>query len=247
MRRFVSAGILAVTAMQLGGCAVVPWSKEPGLGYVVTEIKGDPAPYVLYERGWEKRVYSATATWSAYLWLLPFGFIEGGQMGDRLFDHPVQWWECLAAYEMSWGPRERSVGMIKELAEWTAPAPFWNGNDKQTEAQQRWILGNVPLVIAIGTDKVILDPIKYDYRSTWSLVRQTELDRTATELVIIDQWPPDWSDESPKGTDQDKRYEALLAKISRRVPFQHPMTLREIFARRLWEPRASSETITSQQ
>jgi len=149
--------ILAASAMQLGGCAVVPWGKEPGVGFVVTNINGDPTPYyVMYERGWEKLVYSASAAWWGYWWYLPFAAVEGGMMGDHLFDYSVQWWDCLAPYEMAWGPRKQSVGTIMELAEWMSPAQFWVGKEQQNEVPQQWILGNEPMVIALGTDKVKL-------------------------------------------------------------------------------------------
>jgi hypothetical protein len=245
MRQLIPGVTIAASVMQLGGCAVVPWGKEPGVCFVVTGIKGDATPYVMYERGRENRVYSATGEWWAYWWFLPFVPVEGGMMDDHLFTRPVPWWDCLAPYEMSWGPRERSLGTIEELAEWLSPAPFWIGEQRQTDASQRWILSNEPMVIAIGTDQVKLDPIKHDYHSTWSLVRRADIDRTATELVVLDQWPPDWSKESPKGTEQDNRYEALLAKVARHVQFEHPLTLREIFQRRLWEPGAWAEDGTT--
>jgi hypothetical protein len=244
MRRALTAAIVLALAMQLGSCAVVPWMGEPGYGVVVTNIRSDPTPYILHERGREKRLYSATATWWAYWWFLPIGFVEGGSMGRHLFDRQVQWWDCLAPYEMAWGPRKRDVGTIHELAEWASPAPFWVGDERQNEASRRWILGNDPLVIAMGTDKVKRGATELE--PVWSLVRQADLDRTATELLIIDKWPPDWSHESPKGTEQDSRYEALLAKVARRVPFDAPMTLREIFQRQLWQPVTTSGPIVKQ-
>ena len=98
MRQLITGVILAASVIQLTGCAVVPWGKDPGVGFMVGGIKGDPTPYVMYERGREKRVYSATAEWWAYWWWLPFVPVEGGMMGDHLFNHPVQWWDCLAPY-----------------------------------------------------------------------------------------------------------------------------------------------------
>ena len=236
MRQRMTVAILAASALQLGGCAVVPWVKEePAIGIIVTTVEGDPAPYVMYERGKEKQVYCATAWWWAYWWFLPFVIVEGGQMGDNLFDHSVQWWDCLAPYEMAWGPRQRSPGTMQELAGWMSPAPYWVGDKRQTQAPQRWILGNEPMVVAIGTDKVNLD----SNSSTYSLVRRAQLDRTATELLVLDKWPPDWSKVSPQGTDMDRTYEASLAKVTRRVQFKYPKTLREILDRRLWEPGAN--------
>ena len=182
----------------------------------------------MWEHGKENRLYPARATAWFYWWPLPITPADGNMMGDHLFDHRVYWWDCCAGYEMAWGARQRSVLTILELAQGASPAPYWMGEVKQTTAPKRWILGSDPLIIALGTEVGPIEP----YKGTYALVREADLDKTATELLVLDHWPPKWKF---TGSEWQKEFEAKLAKVTRRIKLEHPMTLREIAAKRLWE------------
>jgi hypothetical protein len=233
--------LMLLAAMSLGGCAVLPnpeFVPQLPIAYeVICNIRSSPTPYYVYERGKTKRLYGANA--SVYLFSLIWP-VEGSQMQVYLFDHVVQPWDCWSAYTLALGDRQRRIGPIFDLAEGVSPVPFWIDDIHQEKATVRWIIGNDPFIVAIGTDVV---PIRVSgggdltgsgiqLGKTYAMVREGDLDNTATELIVLDEWPPEWRD---TGSEWEKQFVEQLAKVTRRIKLEQPMTLRNIMAEKAWE------------
>ena len=235
-RRIIRSFFIILLLLCVGGltgCAFETGLIPPPYT-IITDLRGDPTPHHLYEHGKQKRLYRAQATiW----WCFGFWPIEANGTDDYLFDHPVQNWQFWKGYAMRFMPRQRQLDVIQELAHGVSPVGRWARKNRD-QARIRWILGNDPLVIAIGTDDV---PIHSD---TCILARDADLDRTATEILILPKWPPKWQ-MGHDLTEWENQFIRDLAPKTRHIPLDHPTTLRELLATAPWQsPTAPQSPIS---
>jgi len=216
----------------LTGCV----SGQPGAYWCVTTLRGDPQPCVVIEDGKQKHLYSATAT--AYAMFL-FWATDGGSTGEHFFEEPVKWWQCWKGYAMLNMPPQRSASDIHTVAKGLSP---WikSGDGWQSPQPARWVIATSPIVVAVGSDQVAFgehakspawEP-HFKLGTFYAMVSEEDLDRCATELIVLDHWPTDMKD---TGTEWSREFEKNLSRLSRRINLEKPTTLREIMVNRPWE------------
>jgi hypothetical protein len=66
---------------------------------------------------------------------------------------------------------------------------------------------------------------------TFALVREADLDRTATMLVVLDRWPPPWR---IYGEDPQNELQQRMSKVRRQIPLDGPTTLSDLLKTRPW-------------
>jgi hypothetical protein len=106
----------------------------------------------------------------------------------------------------------------------------------------RWILGNRPIVVAIGRDK--LNPPEREFQESFlgselfgeravrigcdqRLVNDEVMNQYADKLIVLDRWPiaEPRNDDAPPPADR------------RMTVLEQPLTIREVLERRLWETK----------
>jgi hypothetical protein len=191
---------------------------------------------MVVEGGRVKKLYGAEAEAIAMFLFWP---LDGTTAGTGLFEHPVRRWEFWKAYALLHLRPQRSASAIGTVAEGLSPWIVYEGGELKSPQPVRWVLGTSPFVLAVGTEWVPTG--KYVETPTWlpehklgtfyAMVGEADLGQTASEVIVLDDWPADLKD---RGTDWEKAFAAELAKRARRVVLDRPMTLREILEKRVW-------------
>ena len=236
-----------LVAAIFGGCT---FNEPKGFNSVYSDVRSDPHPGFIVERGKSQKVYEASASVFFFGLLWPFP-ADGSSTSKFLFYHPLAWWEAWRFTNLGSMPEWRSSRALFELAEVVAP-PQRDSSGQPRDMPVHWIISANPFVLATGTDlhtptmedrwgeSIILPGSLPEY----GIPTAGDLDRTTTELLVLDSWPPpghgtgqvvQWSSE------QEEQFIAEMAKKVRRISLEEPKSLREIMAQRPWLVPASAQ------
>lgn len=232
--------MIMLLASFLGGCGVID------------HVAVGKTPYVVCDGGTVRRFYPLQG--SVYALGLFFVPIEGS------LTHVYLWRTSARPSTIGLGrslaklPRSLNADDLEELAEAIGPpypvaADPWafsaEGPYSANQVAVRWIISLDPLVVAMGTESTnmriwgggrLLESSELELGDTFALAGEADLDRTASELVVLDRWPLPWR---VYGEDPQGALAAQVAPLARRVPLAQPQSLRELMAARPWE-RASA-------